>query len=558
MKQNKEEKIKYILYARKSTESEDKQVQSIDDQLNKLKQLAKEKNLNIIEIITEEKSAKKPNNRPQFKKAMDLIESRKVNGILCWELNRLSRNPVDSGNLSWLLQEGVLKSIQTYTKEYKQEDFNALLFSIETGQANQFILDLIKDTKRGLESKANKGWFPSTAPIGYLNNKYKDKGEKDIVKDHERFNLVRKLWDLMLTGKYTVPQILKIANEDFGLRSVKRKRIGGTKFSKTGLYKVFTNVFYTGLFDWKGKRYQGNHEPMITLEDYDKVQFLLGKKGKPRAIKHIFAYSGLLKCPECSCSFTGDLKRKIAKTTGKVTEYLFYKCTNKKPEHNCINRKHIRQEKIDREIVEEIKKITFLSVLKEWSVETLNMLNETEFKDRDDIQDSLNKAISSTQKQLDNLLQLRINELISDEEYKTKKSDLQNELFRLREKLRSNEERADKYHGDIEGAFDFVEYAIYWFENADLDTKKSILLTLGSNFVISNGKLEIKHAKWVKAIHEKYKPIEEEYLRIELANSHKNLTENEKRELFAPVRSRLLPGVGSNHRPIGYYLTSIS
>ncbi len=309
--------------------------------------------------------------------------------------------------------------------------------------------------------------------------------------------------------------------------------------------------YLTGLFDWKEKRYQGNHEPMITLEDYDKVQLMLGKKGKPRAIKHIFAYSGVIKCPECSCSFTGDLKRKITKTTGKVTEYLFYKCTNKRPNHDCTNRKHIRQEEIDRQTVEEIKKITFLSVLKEWSVETLNMLNETEFEDRNNIHDSLNKAIVSTQKQLDNLLQLRINELISDEEYKSKKVVLQDELFRFREKLRANEERADKYHGDVEGAFEFVEYAIYWFENADLDTKKSMLLTLGSNFVISNGELGIKHAKWVKAIHEQYKPIEEEYSRIELANSGKYLSENEKRELFAPVISKLLPGVGSNHRPIG-------
>ena len=62
---------------------------------------------------------------------------------------------------------------------------------------------------------------------------------------------------------------------------------------------------------------------MVSLEEYDKVQLMLGKKGKPRAIKHIFAYSGVLKCDECVCSFTGDLKRKIAKTTGKVTEYLF-------------------------------------------------------------------------------------------------------------------------------------------------------------------------------------------------------------------------------------------
>ncbi len=547
----KKEQIKYIVYARKSTESEDKQVQSIDDQLNKLKQLAKEKSLHIIEIITEEKSAKKPNNRPLFDKMIHDIESGKADGILCWEINRLSRNPIDSGNLSWLLQEGTLKSIQTYTKEYKPEDFNALLFNIETGQANQFVLDLSKDTKRGLESKFDKGWLPTIAPLGYLNNKYKDKGEKDIVKDPERFSIVRKMWDLMLTGNYTVPKVLDIAYENWGLRTVKRKKIGGTKLSKTGLYKIFTNPFYAGILEWGGKRSLGKHEPMITLEEFDTVQFILGKRGKPRAVKHQHKYNGTLRCAKCGCSFTGDLKRKYAKTTGKVTEYMFYRCTKKKPNYVCENSRHLREEKLEKQFIEAIDKIIFIEDLCKWSIETLKILNEKEFEEREDIHKSLNNAIINTQKQLDNLLQLRISELITDEEYKAKKTVLQDELFRLREKLRTTEDRADKHHKLVEDAFDYVTYAKVWFYKSAIEEKKAILSTLGSNFLIDDGKLLITNKKWIDFMKEKYAGVTEEYRTLELANSGKYFTENEKRELFAPVISKLLPGEGSNLRPIG-------
>jgi len=111
-------KIKYFLYTRKSSESEDRQVQSIDDQVNRLKELARDLNLEIKKIYTEAKSAKKPNNRPLFDEMIQRIENGEADGILCWQINRLSRNPIDSGKLSWLLQQGILKSIQTIDRQY--------------------------------------------------------------------------------------------------------------------------------------------------------------------------------------------------------------------------------------------------------------------------------------------------------------------------------------------------------------------------------------------------------------------------------------------------------
>ncbi len=557
---NKKEKpIKYILYARKSTESEDKQVQSIEDQVNKMTEMAQQKGLQIIDVLWETKSAKTPFKRDKFNELIKRVKAGEADGILTWAINRLSRNAFETGVIHQMLQDGIIKSIWTCTGEHKSGD-NVLIFYMLGGMANLDIQITSISTKRGLESKIEKGWLPTIAPIGYLNNKFKDKGEKDIVKDPERFSIVRKMWDLMLTGNYTVPHILNIAYENWGLRTVKRKRIGGTKLSKSGLYKIFTNPFYAGILEWKGERYPnpGKHESMITLEEFYRVQFILGKRGKPRVTKHQHKYNGVLKCAECGCSFTGDLKRKYAKTTGKLTEYIFYKCTKKKPNYDCQNRKHIRQEKMEMQIQEALNNLSLIPDLCKWSIETLKMTNEKEFEEREDIHKSLNSAIINTQKQLDNLLQLRISELITDEEYKGKRATLQDELFRLRENLRGTEERADKYHQLVEDAFDYVTYAKVWFDKGTYEEKRSIMSTLGSNFLINIGELLVTNKNWIDLIKEKYAPVTDEYRRIELAHSDKYLTENEKRELFAPVISKLLPGVGSNHRPIGYYLTSIS
>ena len=124
---NKEEKIKYFIYARKSSESEDRQVQSIQDQVDELQKLAKNNDLTVVNIFSESKSAKAPN-RATFNEMIERIKKGEANGILCWKLNRLARNPIDGGNISWMLQEGLLQHIQTYGRGYSPND-NVIMMS---------------------------------------------------------------------------------------------------------------------------------------------------------------------------------------------------------------------------------------------------------------------------------------------------------------------------------------------------------------------------------------------------------------------------------------------
>src|SRR3989338_1659159 len=274
-------KIKYFIYARKSTEGEDRQVQSIDDQLSRLKELARDLSLEIKTIYTESKSAKKPHNRPIFDAMLERVEKGEAQGILCWQINRLSRNPVDSGKLQWLLQQGIIKSIRTIDREYLPED-NVLIFNVESGVANQYILDLRKNVERGIQSKLKKGWLPCSAPLGYLNTKTELRGENYIINDPERFALLRKAWDLMLTGNYTPPQILEKLNNEWGFRTRTMKRKGSKPMSNSTIYRMFTNIFYAGILQYRGIEQQGKHAPMVSLEEFDRVQMLLGRKGRPR------------------------------------------------------------------------------------------------------------------------------------------------------------------------------------------------------------------------------------------------------------------------------------
>lgn len=515
-------KVRYFLYARKSSESEDRQVQSIDDQINRLKRLANDLHLQIVEIITEAKSAKKPNNRPIFDEMLRRIEKGEADGILTWSINRVSRNPIDSGKISWLLQQGVLKSIQTIDRQYLPDD-NVLLLNVESGVANQFILDLSKNVKRGIQSKLEKGWRPGSATTGYIN----DLATHTILKDSERFPLLRRAWELMLTGNYTVSQILDTLNNEWGYRSIKRKRSGGFPMSKSGLYRIFTSVFYAGVILHNGQEYAGKHEPMITLEEYDRVQMILGRKGKPRHQKHTFAFTGTIHCEECGCLYTAEKKKKIIKSTGEIKEYTYYHCTRKKTNVDCSQRKVIREDAIEYQIDEELEKYTILPEFRDWALEILNSKNDTEIEDRSKIHENLSNAVLTTQQQLDNLTKMRYRDQITDEEYSNERNALQREITSLREKLRETETRADKWLELTEKTFNFATYARKAFLMGDAQTKREIFSALGQNPTIKDGKLRIHANEWLQPIKDHYPELETEYKRLEPYKECFSIAQNE-------------------------------
>ena len=201
-------------------------------------------------------------------------------------LKRPGSSAYGSGSLAdqliWAIKQHGIKVI-TPSQTFAREDDNIILMYIEFGMAQKYVDDLSKNVKRGMHAKAGKGLFPALAPTGYVNNKAKPQGERDILRDPERFPLVRRMWDLMLTGLHTPPRILEIANNEWGFRTRQTKRMGGKPLCRSALYEIFTKPFYYGWFEFpagSGKWCHGTHEPMITAAEYDRVQTLLGRKGK--------------------------------------------------------------------------------------------------------------------------------------------------------------------------------------------------------------------------------------------------------------------------------------
>ncbi len=535
LKENK--KIKYFAYLRKSTEDDGRQVQSIADQESELKKVIEREKLNVVEWFREEKSAKKPNNRPEFSKMIKRIKCGEANGILCWKINRLSRNPYESGILGQLLHDKLLISIQTREKEFTIKD-NDILFGVETGSSSQYSKELAEDVLRGLESKVKKGWRPGSCPLGYINNKYKEKGEKDISIDPITFPIVKKLFDLFLTGKYLPIQLLRIANDELGLRTRKTKKQGGKKLAETYIYKVLRNPFYAGFFDWDGQRFiPGKHKPMITVSQYDEIQLLLGKKGNPRPRIYNFPFKQVLRCGECLGAVTAEYKRKHNKKNGKTKIYTYYHCTRKKRDVKCSQKAVVSEQELNKQFELELQNVTILPEFKELALKKLEKDYGEKIREREDISASLSTALLETKKQLHNLIKMKFKEFISDEQFKLEKAELELEIKKLESNLKNSDEEEKEIMGKAERAFDFITYAHYWFINGDSETKMDILHGLGSNFLLKDKKLVLDPGLWFIPVKDGYPKIESKYIRFELDKTPESERTDEQKQVFEEIKN---------------------
>jgi site-specific DNA recombinase len=145
----------FFMYCRKSSETEDRQILSIGSQIIELKRHAVRKGLKIAAVLTEAKSAKAPG-RPAFNSMMERLYRGGADGILCWKLDRLARNPVDGGSIIWAMkQHGV--TVVTSFQMYGQSEDNVVWMYLEFGMAQKYVDDLSRNVKRGLRTKAEMG-----------------------------------------------------------------------------------------------------------------------------------------------------------------------------------------------------------------------------------------------------------------------------------------------------------------------------------------------------------------------------------------------------------------
>jgi DNA invertase Pin-like site-specific DNA recombinase len=519
--------MNYFLYCRKSSESEDRQILSIDSQRTEMERLASAWGLTITRTFEEAQSAKAPG-RPVFEEMLREIEEGKADGVIAWHPDRLARNSIDGGRIIYLLDKGTLKDLRFANHGFENNSQGKFMLSIIFGYSKYYVDALSENVRRGMRAKVEKGWLPNFAPAGYLN----DRESGQIIPDPERFYAIQRMWRLLLSEEATPRRIWEMAQDEWGLRTRTHKRIGGAPFTKSAIYKIFKSPFYAGVIEWEGKTHPGKHEPMVTLSEFERAQEILGRPGRPRRKTYEFPYTGLIRCGACGFAVVAEHK-----TNRFGSHYTYYHCSWRRLDYRCTERS-VQADDLDRQTARFLEEITIPEKFHGFEMERLGDLTADDEEILSQQRGALERQAAALDRQLANLKRLRIRDLLGDAEF------LEERQVITRDRLRIGQEIAKLR--DAESQFEparllvaFNERAASRFLDGSPENKRLMLQTVGSNPRLKGRELKIDAAKPFRRWSKESSILE---MRAFLHEVRTFLAESESRERLGNIR-RLMEGL---------------
>ena len=346
--------LKYCLYARKSTESDERQALSIESQVKEMLQIAEKENLEITEIRREAKSAKDSGNRPVFKELLEDIRLDKFNAILTWAPDRLSRNAGDLGSLVDLMDEKKLLGIRTYGQSFSNSPNEKFLLMILCSQAKLENDNRSINVKRGLRTRCEMGLWPTCPPTGYLKEKRVDHKGKCYI-DPERGHIIKQMFERVAYDKWSGRKLYNWLRFDLNFRTA----LGKKHLSLGNVYRLLENTFYYGPFEYprgSGNWYQGKHDPIISKELFEAVQQQMKNSQLTRRENIEFAFTKIMKCGLCGSGVSATEKFKKLKGGGH-NRHVYYGCT-KARDKNC-KCGYISETDLIKQLQKQINKLNF-------------------------------------------------------------------------------------------------------------------------------------------------------------------------------------------------------
>ncbi len=464
---------KYILYARKSTDTEDKQILSIDAQLAELRKFARDNKFAVIDELVEKRTAKSPG-RPIFNSMIKRIENGEANGILAWHPDRLARNSIDGGQIIYLLDQTSLNYLRFPIFQFENTSQGKFMLSIMFGQSKYYVDNLSENAKRGLRAKVRNGDFPSIAPFGYLN----DTRIKTIILDKRYSPLVKQMFEAYAGGDKTMADIADFLRENGAITS------GGKLFKDDKVKSILQNPFYYGHFIYNGELHEGRHEPIVSKSLWDKVQAVIDQRRhqKPQTKKPI-PFLGVLRCACCSMAITAETKTKTQKN-GNTHSWTYYRCSRKNKAIKCVE-PAIRENDLLPQISALLGDYTMPDKVYSFMVSKMAEDERAENADNVSALVNLKDRIARLNSKQKILLDSYLEQDIDRQTFLGKKSEILSEKKSLEESLANLQANQNVWLEPMQNWLETAKSICYLRENNDLDGQKAVLSEIfGSNLAM--------------------------------------------------------------------------
>lgn len=530
-----------IIYVRVSTEEQATKGYSIEAQTQRCLEYAKQNNYSTIKIFTEEGKSGKNLNRPALQEMFKYIKlnSKNIDTLIFWKWDRLSRGEdADYVKLGTLFDKYEITPLSS--EENNETTPEGKLMRKITRATSAYEIDKgSQRTKLGLRRKAEEGYFPGKAPIGYLNKRNsEDKGI--IVIDEANTFYVKRIFEYYASGMYSLDSL----GEKMFLEGFKDKY--GKAYRARKIEEILKNIFYIGDFMWSGTRYTGKHKPIIDKATFYQVQSKFGLTNKPKQNFNNFTYTNFIKCAKCGCYMTAEVK-KGAHNSGN---YIYYHCTNRKKMHTSLKGLIIREEVIDHAFQNILDSIYIpAEVIKALKNKIISNLDEI-YKEENKILDNKIKRI----KDLDHLIAKSYEEKLlgklpdsfTDETFNRQSSKWQQERDMLSIDIKESCKINRAIYKNIDLLLGFCNRIPELFVKASTDDKRLLLRMVIEKIEYSENNLSVK----LKPIFETLRLIKVAQKNKETNNKVRTLKSTDNSELTEYLLSQINLGVNSRVRTL--------
>ena len=410
-------KTKCVLYARKSTEEDDKQVMSIEAQLFELNEYARRERIEIVKVFTEAKSAKKPG-RDGFAKMIEYIEtSSEPLGILAWHPDRLARNSVDGGKIIYLVDINRIASLRFPQFWFEPTPQGKFMLQVAFGQSKYFSDNLVENVKRGIRQKLRKGEWLCLAPMGYVNNLK----TRNIEPDPTKSRVIKLAFEQYATGTHTLVSL----SQFLAHHGVVKKN--GSPLAKVSVVKMLNNRAYIGFIKHLGEWHNGNFEPILSPTLFEAVQKVFVSRKKPRKQKMFlpFAFTGFATCGECGGMITAQYA-----TNRFGTKYTYYRCTKKRG--NC-SQSYLQEKALATQLQTLLQKVVVPFSEIEKMDEQISLWENESISEKGSVTKNLKDDIRANTQKLDKLVSVYLDGDIEREIYLQRKDIIMREKAGLLE-----------------------------------------------------------------------------------------------------------------------------
>ena len=470
---------KVVLYARVSSNEQEKHGFSIPAQIKFLREYAQKHDFVIVKEFSESETAKQAG-RTEFNNMVKFVKTSKdVKTILVEKTDRLYRNFKDYVKLEdedleiHLVKENEIigKNAPSHTK--LTHGFKLLI-------AKNYIDNLREETMKGMREKAEQGIFPNRAPYGYKNIR-NQQGKNDIAVDEVNAPFIRRAFEIYSSGNVSIEDTSQqLLDEGFLYRTYSRR------IPRSALELILKNPFYTGKFRFRGEIMDGKHTPLISEKLFKKVQDAFKKDGKSLYKKHSFLLGNLLTCGSCGCSIVGEIKKK---------KYIYYHCSWGHGKSNCENRKYYNEQELLSQLDNAIKAIDISTELKDEILECMQELNEKEQIYHKENLSRLNATATRLRNEISAIYQDKLDGVISLEQWQVENEIRQQKLTAVKIQIDAFDTTNNKFMDEVNSIIELANGLYSKYLSGSDTLKVKILKTVLSNSTLNGGTVVYTYKK---------------------------------------------------------------